>query len=41
MTLGRMRVALITRSAVIFSIEEFGLNRTDSLVLSKSSNVRP
>lgn len=41
MTLGRMRVALITRNAVIFSIEEFGLNRTDSLVLPTSRTARP
>jgi hypothetical protein len=31
--LGRLRVALIKRKAVIFSIEEFGLNRQDSLVI--------
>ena len=40
MTLGRMRVALITRRSVIFSIEEFGLNRTDSLVLGDTTTVR-
>lgn len=39
-TLGRMRVALITRRAVIFSIEEFGLNRQDSLVLGDTSKAR-
>jgi hypothetical protein len=38
--LGRMRVALIKRGAVIFSIEEFGLNRQDSLVLGDSTKVR-
>lgn len=37
MTLGRMRIALITRRAVIFNIEEFGLNRTDSLVLGTTN----
>ena len=31
MSLGRMRVAEIKRKSVIFSIEEFGLNRLDSL----------
>jgi hypothetical protein len=40
MTLGRMRVALIKRKVVIFSIEEFGLNRQDSLVLGDTSKVR-
>jgi len=40
MTLGRMRVALIKRRAVIFSIEEFGLNRQDSLVLGDSTKAR-
>ena len=39
-TLGRMKVALIKRRAVIFSIEEFGLNRLDSLVLGDTSKVR-
>jgi hypothetical protein len=37
MTLGRMRIALITRRAVIVNIEEFGLNRTDSLVLGTTN----
>ena len=40
MTLGRMRVATIKRRAVIFTIEEFGLNRQDSLVLGDTSKVR-
>lgn len=40
MRIGRMRVALIKRGVVIFSIEEFGLNRTDSLVLGDSTKVR-
>lgn len=40
MTLGRMRVALIRRRAVIFNIEEFGLNRQDSLLLGDTTKVR-
>ena len=40
MTLGRMRVALIKARSVIFSIEEFGLNRQDSLVLGDTTKVR-
>ena len=40
MTLGRMRVTAIKRRAVIFTIEEFGLNRQDSLVLGDTSKVR-
>lgn len=40
MQLGRMRVALIKARAVIFSIEEFGLNRQDSLVLGDTTKVR-
>jgi hypothetical protein len=39
-TLGRLKVALIKRRTVIFSIEEFGLNRLDSLVLGDTSKVR-
>jgi hypothetical protein len=39
-TLGRMRVALIKPRVVIFSIEEFGLNRQDSLVLRDTSKAR-
>lgn len=39
-TLGRMKVALIKRKAVIFSIETFGLNRQDSLVLGDTTKVR-
>lgn len=39
-TLGRMRVALIKPRVVIFSIEEFGLNRQDSLVLGDTTKVR-
>ena len=40
MTLGRMRVTAIKRRTVIFTIEEFGLNRQDSLVLGDTSKVR-
>ena len=36
-TLGRMRVAQIKPRGVIFSIEEFGLSRQDSLMLSSDS----
>jgi hypothetical protein len=39
-TIGRMRVAQIRPRAVIFSIDEFGLNRPDSLVLTDSTKVR-
>lgn len=39
-TLGRMRVALIKPRVVIFSIEEFGLNRQDSLVLRDTTKAR-
>jgi hypothetical protein len=40
MSLGRLRVALIKRRAVIFNIEEFGLNRQDSLILGDTTKVR-
>ena len=40
MPLGRMRVAQIKPRAVIFTIDEFGINRLDSLVLVDSSKVR-
>lgn len=39
-TLGRMRVILIKPKVVIFSIEEFGVNRQDSLVLGDTTKVR-
>jgi hypothetical protein len=39
-TLGRMRVAQIRPRAVIFSIDEFGLSRQDSLVWSDTTKVR-
>jgi hypothetical protein len=39
-TLGRMKVVLIKPRVVIFSIEEFGLNRQDSLVLRDTSKAR-
>jgi len=38
--LGRMRVVLIKPHVVIFTIEEFGLNRQDSLVLRDTSKAR-
>ena len=40
MMLGRMRVAEIKRRTVIFSIEEFGLNRLDSLMLGDTTKAR-
>lgn len=40
MTLGRMRVAQIKPKTVIFTIEEFGFNRQDSLVLGDTTRVR-
>jgi len=39
-TLGRMKVALIKRKAVIFSIQAFGVDRQDSLVLGDTTKVR-
>ena len=39
-TLGRMRVVLIRPRVVIFTIEEFGINRQDSLVLVDSAKAR-
>jgi hypothetical protein len=39
-TLGRLKVVLIRPKAVIFSVEEFGLNRQDSLVLGDTNRVR-
>lgn len=39
-TLGRMRVAQIKPRVVIFTIEEFGLSRQDSLFLVDSTKVR-
>jgi hypothetical protein len=39
-TLGRMRVAQIKPRAVIFTIDEFGVSRTDSLFLVDSTKVR-
>lgn len=40
MPLGRMRVAQIKRKGVIFTIDEFGLSRQDSLMLSDSLKAR-
>ncbi len=39
-TLGRMRVSTIRNKTVIFTIEEFGTTRQDSLVLGDSTKVR-
>ena len=39
-TLGRMRVTQIKPKGVIFSIDEFGLSRQDSLVLTDTLKVR-
>lgn len=39
-TIGRMRVAQIKPRAVIFTIDEFGLSRQDSLFLVDSTKVR-
>ena len=39
-TLGRMRVAQIKPRAVIFTIDEFGVSRTDSLFMVDSTKVR-
>lgn len=38
MTLGRMRVATIRPRAIVFTIEEFGFNRQESLVLSDTTS---
>jgi hypothetical protein len=40
MTLGRMRVSNIKPKVIIFTIEEFGFNRQDSLILGDTSRVR-
>ena len=40
MKIGRMKVAMIKRRSVIFSIEEFGLNRLDSIVLGDTTKAR-
>jgi hypothetical protein len=40
MTLGRMRVTQIKPKTIIFTIEEFGFNRQDSLILGDTSRVR-
>ena len=39
--LGRMRVTSIRPNVVVFTIEEFGMNRRDSLVLRDTTKVRP
>lgn len=40
MQLGRMRVASIRSNVVVFTIEEFGTNRRDSLLLRDSTKMR-
>ena len=40
MPLGRMRVAQIKPKGVIFTIDEFGLSRQDSLMLTDSLKAR-
>ena len=40
MRLGRMRVSSIRSDAVVFTIEEFGMNRRDSLLLRDTTRVR-
>lgn len=39
-TLGRMRVNRIERKAVVFTIEEFGFSRQETLTMSDSTQVR-
>ena len=39
--LGRMRVTAIHAKSVIFTIEEYGTNRQDSVVMRDSSKTRP
>jgi hypothetical protein len=39
-TLGRMRVSAIRQKVVLFTIDEFGTTRQDSLVLGDSTKVR-
>jgi hypothetical protein len=38
--LGRMRVSSIRSDVVVFTIEEFGMNRRDSLLLRDSTKAR-
>lgn len=40
MSLGRMRVAAIRPKVVVFTIEEFGFSRQDSLVIGDTTRVR-
>jgi hypothetical protein len=40
MTLGRMRVAAIRPRAVVFTIDEFGLSRQDSLFMADTTKTR-
>jgi hypothetical protein len=39
-TLGRMRVSAIRQKSILFTIDEFGTTRQDSLVLGDSTKVR-
>lgn len=39
-TLGRMRVARIEQKSVVFTIEEFGYSRQETLVMGDSTKVR-
>lgn len=39
-TLGRMRVARIELKAVVFTIEEFGFSRQETLIMGDSTKVR-
>jgi hypothetical protein len=38
--IGRMRVTAIERTRVVFTIDEFGFSRQETLVFSDSTNVR-
>jgi hypothetical protein len=38
--LGRLRVSSIRLKTIVFTIDEFGTNRQDSLVLGDSTKVR-
>jgi hypothetical protein len=40
-TLGRMRVSAIRTTTVVFTIDEFGTTRKDSLMLRDSTKARP
>lgn len=40
-TLGRMRVARISKESVTFDIDEFGLSRSETLIIDRSQTVAP